>query len=37
MEEQDGESTTRPAFAAVGILSLFVLLSISLYLILTLK
>ena len=34
MEAQDHETTTLPAFAAVSILTLFVLLSISGYLIL---
>ncbi len=34
MEAQDQEGTTLPAFAAVGILILFVLLAISGYLIL---
>ena len=37
MEVQDDESTTLPAFAAVGILTLFVLLVITGYLILTAK
>jgi hypothetical protein len=35
MEAHDGESTTLPAFAAVGIITLFVLLTISGYLILS--
>ena len=35
METPDRQSTTLPAFAAVGILPLFVLLSISGYLILS--
>jgi hypothetical protein len=35
MEAPQGESTGLPAFAAVGILTLFVLLSISGYLILS--
>ncbi len=35
MDAQDAESTTLPAFAAVGIIALFVLLSISGYLILS--
>ncbi len=35
MEARDDESTALPAFAAVGILTLFVLLSISGYLILS--
>ena len=35
METQDGEHTALPAFAAVGILAIFVLLSISGYLILS--
>lgn len=35
MEASDGERTALPAFAAVGILALFVLLSISGYLILS--
>jgi hypothetical protein len=35
MEASDGESTALPAFAAVGILALFVLLSISGYLFLS--
>jgi hypothetical protein len=35
MEAPDGKSTTLPAFAAVAILTLFVLLSISGYLILS--
>jgi hypothetical protein len=35
METSDGESTALPAFAAVAILTLFVLLSISGYLILS--
>jgi hypothetical protein len=34
MEAQDHEGTTLPAFVAVGILTLFVLLAISGYLIL---
>jgi len=34
MEAQDHEGTSLPAFAAVGILTLFVLLAISGYLIL---
>ena len=34
MKASDGDSTALPAFAAVGILTLFVLLSISGYLIL---
>jgi hypothetical protein len=37
MDVQEDESTTLPAFAAVGILTLFVLLVISGYLILTAK
>ena len=35
MDAQDNERSPLPAFAAVGILTLFVLLSISGYLILT--
>ena len=35
METPDGKRTALPAFAAVGILTLFVLLSISGYLILS--
>jgi hypothetical protein len=35
MEASDGKSTALPAFAAVGILTLFVLLSIFSYLILS--
>jgi hypothetical protein len=35
MEPSDGESRALPAFAAVGIITLFVLLSISSYLILS--
>jgi len=35
MEAQGGESTVLPAFAAVGIIAIFVLLSISGYLILS--
>jgi hypothetical protein len=35
MEASDGKRTALPAFAAVGILTLFVLLSISGYLILS--
>jgi len=35
METQGGVTTTLPAFAAVGIITLFVLLSISGYLVLS--
>jgi hypothetical protein len=35
MDAQDGERATLPAFAAVGIITLFVLLAISGYLILS--
>jgi hypothetical protein len=35
MDAKNGEPTTLPAFAAIGIITLFVLLSISGYLILT--
>jgi len=37
MEAQDSEGTPLPAFAAVGIITLFVLLAISGYLILSLR
>jgi hypothetical protein len=35
MDAKNGERTTLPAFAAIGIITLFVLLSISGYLILS--